>query len=654
MRKLLFVLMLLGCAIVATTTQADTLYWTNVNSSGTFTNSSSWNPASVPTAADTLILTNVSIGGVYSQTLSNDNTALTAVNNLWVFTGSSGSSAFTNIYKRGSSATSGKLSVYNEMLLGWRDGANSVWSSASGSGSLFITNANKTATLWVGVTNNNGNAVIGWANSGLTVDNFYTTNNAALATGLSGTLTVNTSSRITSSTGGNLGTFILGANSTNVWSLGNATLTLQSLSMKNQSQFDLKTTSAAATAVQITGPGDVMTLTNATFNLDAVNLQQSSGGLTTLLSNSAWRVSGSTLTNGGVVVVANIGGGATNSLTLQYQTNNFLRVTDSSTLLTKDVVVASLNAATTSNSIAAANYLLVDNSTWTNSGNLSIGRYARASTVNGSAGTFVSNNYVQVQNNAKVYIGGNVTIGEITAAGTPTGIGGNYFQIDGGTGTVVGTVDARYGALKVNGGQLTLGSLFATNSAASVSFTGGRLVAQNITVNNGSALTVGDSAGATAILQLLNGSNTKVANGLTLASDGVLEIGSSPGTANVEGALTLNPGSKWTIDWTTLTSGDTLNVTGAVVLSGATLEVNLGGSFAVGSIWTNLVAFGGTITTNGLTLTAIGTPLSEGALAFKLNNDATVGYLEVIPEPSALTLVGLGLGLAMMMVRRRR
>jgi subtilase-type serine protease len=282
-----------------------------------------------------------------------------------------------------------------------------------------------------------------------------------------------------------------------------------------------------------------------------------------------------------------------------------------------------------------------------------------------SQGNYISNNYVAVQNNAKVQVNGDVVLGLITpTAGLAglSGMGSNNLNVLGGLMTVNGKVDARYGVVDLSGGQLTVGTLVLTNGAANsaLNFSGGKLSAQNILhTGAGAAQVIGDGTGATATLNLLNGSTAKFANSVVLTNDAILDIGSSVGTANIDGELTFKSGATWNLDWTADQVGDALNVTGAVALAG-TLNVKLDFTPVLFDKLTNLVVFGGasiggTFDTVQVDGTSTGS-LTNGNWQIVFNKAASdsVGYLEVVPEPSALTLVGFALGLTALILRRRR
>ena len=284
-------------------------------------------------------------------------------------------------------------------------------------------------------------------------------------------------------------------------------------------------------------------------------------------------------------------------------------------------------------------------------GNLYVGYLGH----NARAASVVSNSAVNVQAGG-VLNAGNVFVGwlgmnaDVTAA-----IGGHQFNIAGGTATV-GVVNVLNGALNVSDGVLWANSVVATNGANSLlNLSAGTLSALTIDHNNGSALTGGDGSGATATLNLRDGGTVNAANGLVLADDAVLDIGSSVGAASVTGDVTFNSGTEWVLDWTGTHTGDVLTVDGSVGLGG-TLTVNFGYTPALFDKLTNLVVLSGyaafgdfdTVQWSG------GSLPGNWYVTFNKTGSDDIGYLEVIPEPSAMTLVGFALAITAVVLRRRR
>jgi hypothetical protein len=152
--------------------------------------------------------------------------------------------------------------------------------------------------------------------------------------------------------------------------------------------------------------------------------------------------------------------------------------------------------------------------------------------------------------------------------------------------------------------------------------------------------------------------NGKINGAVAVNSGGTLSPGNSAGSLGV-GSLTLATNSVFAVELNGLTLGtqyDNVDVTGGVVLQDGQLVVTLGFTPAVNDSFV--------IISNDLSDAVSGQflGLSQGSLLTVNSTIFQVSYvggtgndvvLTVIPEPSALTLVGAGL-LLLLVVRRRR
>ncbi len=264
-------------------------------------------------------------------------------------------------------------------------------------------------------------------------------------------------------------------------------------------------------------------------------------------------------------------------------------------------------------------------SVWNNSDDLDVGFTGRGNTLtitNGGAvfntdgyvgtrgGTFsnvvtVSGNGASWNNRGVLYVGGTITTfggadtntlnigtgGSVIASnailGGFTGADGNKINITGGSLFVTnapgtGTLDIRRGTLTFDSGIVTADKLVLNNGNESrLDFNAGSLSTRATFVTNGIVFAVGDGAGASATLNLLAGTHS-FSNGVSIASDGRLQIVGATATVSTPSFLVNNVGgivtgnnARLTVSgtytnagtFTMLNSVGTFN--GAVVNSGA-------------------------------------------------------------------------------------
>ena len=170
----------------------------------------------------------------------------------------------------------------------------------------------------------------------------------------------------------------------------------------------------------------------------------------------------------------------------------------------------------------------------------------------------------------------------------------------------------------------------------------------HISPSNGTEYIVrsGATLGGTGLIRALGGA--------TVDDGGILAPGASAGTLTLDTDLTLAPTSvlAYELDGTDTTVGagvnDLVDSVNNLTLDGI-LEVTALGSFAgasLGDAWT-LIRYDGTLTDNGLSVSAGSQALLSGGKSFEV--DTTVDSeirLTVIPEPGSLGMILLGFGLA--------
>lgn len=276
----------------------------------------------------------------------------------------------------------------------------------------------------------------------------------------------------------------------------------------------------------------------------------------------------------------------------------------------------------------------------------------------------------------------------------------------GNTMTFSGTSFVIPGTLNLSGGRLVVDEFMANQGANStVNFTGGSFrINTSSDVNTGSQLQVGNGTLA-AVLDIAGGTNsfgqglrinnnatlmgtgTISAGTVTIASGGIHSPGNSPGIQTVAAETWESGGTYlWEINALAGTAGtnwDLIAVTGLLDLSGLSAQsqfildlTTLTGSNTPGALATPID--NGTYVFPIATFGSLSSPLGTAALtdlsdlfdirftnwvapqptsgSVRINADGTGLNLElvVVPEPGAVTLVGVGVVAAAALLRRRR
>ena len=136
---------------------------------------------------------------------------------------------------------------------------------------------------------------------------------------------------------------------------------------------------------------------------------------------------------------------------------------------------------------------------------------------------------------------------------------------------------------------------------------------------------------------------------MTIQSGGTLAPGASLGTLVFNGDLNLNGTLVIKLENAAgpLGTGDFVNVVGTLDLSGGTLTIQ-----PLTTLTNNVYVFGQYSSLQGALTATNGVP--TGYVFTSNYNNLNELALQVIPEPSALTLVGAGLLGAAVLLRRRR
>ena len=173
-----------------------------------------------------------------------------------------------------------------------------------------------------------------------------------------------------------------------------------------------------------------------------------------------------------------------------------------------------------------------------------------------------------VNNQLTVTAGGGVIAGTVVL-GNNSDSSGNQLTVSNGwisvtNATSTGLLDVRRGAFMLNGGSVTVDNLAATYGASSVIlFNGGLLRSKGTTINNGSALTVGD--GAQAATYYLQSGTHSFANSLIISPNATLT-----GCGTILGAVT-NLGSI-AMGCSSVFSNEVFNNASIIISNSATVD----------------------------------------------------------------------------------
>jgi autotransporter-associated beta strand protein len=213
----------------------------------------------------------------------------------------------------------------------------------------------------------------------------------------------------------------------------------------------------------------------------------------------------------------------------------------------------------------------------------------------------------------------------------------------------------------INGGtvNLTKTGLGKWILGGASTYTGATAVQQGTLLVNGS--TAAGSAVAVSLGAILGGTGT--IGGVTTIS-GILAPGSGGiGTLSMSNGATWNAGNAWLFqlgtpaaslnDASTSTNNDLLNVTGAFTQgSGSTFAFDFSNTGSDG--WYKLVDYTSTTFATGTNTTFTASNVPSGKTAtFVVDSASTALYVQIVPEPGALVLLGGGMAIGGGLWRRR-
>ncbi len=626
--------------------------WLATPGSGNYYDANNWSPASVPTGtaffgtSATTALTLGTAGSIGGWTLnagaSTYSFAFTADQ---TFTGAGivingGSAAITNnafLYFANTS-TAGSAGIYNRAYM--------FFMNASTAGTATITNDNELyfyGTSSAGTATINNNIGLYFHNNS-TAGNAHLVNNTSYASvDFSNTAGPNNDKKISAGSIAGGGTFSLGANELTVGT------------------DNLSTEVTGVIADGGTGGGTGASL-----------VKVGTGTLTLSGTNS---YTGGTTINGGTLQIGN--GGTTGSVAGGIADNAALIFNRSDNVTYGGII----SGSGTLEKLGAGTLTLSGASTYTgattvSAGTLTIQGSIASSTITNNATLIYSTNATagtaSITNNSQLTFYGNTTAGSatITNSGTVLFDGNSTADsaqlINSGSNAVVNfwtpgpASDGRItagslagsGRFDLNSIELTFGSNNLSTEVTGV-LTGDGLVTGTSVVKTGTGtLTLSGTntyTGATIINDgalVVNGSiaassSLTMGSGTTLGGTGQLPTtvinsgatlapGNSIGTLTVNGNLTFNSGTTYSIE-VLPTAADRTNVTGTATLTGATVQaVALPGSFR-GQTYTIINATGGLGGTQFAGLTFSGSSISPGARNPHLTYDANNAYLVLDP-----------------------
>jgi autotransporter-associated beta strand protein len=205
------------------------------------------------------------------------------------------------------------------------------------------------------------------------------------------------------------------------------------------------------------------------------------------------------------------------------------------------------------------------------------------------------------------------------------------------------------GATRITGGTLALAGEGTLTNSPSIEIAAGATL--NVSGRTGGSMTLVSG-------QTLKGAGT-FTGGLITGSGSTLSPGTSPGTLTVNGSLTMDAGSTFTVELNGLTAGTEYDQVamggGALTLNGAALDVTLGYVAGLGDsfqIVTGLVGYNPGV--SGIfSGKADGSTFTVGSTELRIDYNSDAISLTVVPEPASLGVVGL-LAAAALLRRRMR
>ena len=386
-------------------------------------------------------------------------------------------------------------------------------------------------------------------------------------------------------------------------------------------------------------------IANNTGGVAALGKITKSGAGTLTLSNTASTYGGATTINAGVMEVAALANGGTNS--------SIGKSTNAAANLIFGAPTATLRYNGSSNATTDRGFTL------------SSGTGGGATIESSGSGTLTIDNtialaYGTTGQTRLITLGGtNAGANTFSKVIANNGSGATSLTKAGAGQWVLGGANTYTGATNVSGGKLTIAASGTINNTSGVSISAGEF-----NYNASTALSQPVSFSGTG--GTLSGSGT-ITPAVNVTTGNTLAIGNSVGVMNFGGSLTVGGTYLFELD-NTLNTADLGDVAGALTLGGILDLVQLG-AYAAGDKFT-LFAYDGTLTGllkdfGGVTNILDDTNFTDAGGIWKMNyNDTTAGlnggvsasntYITItaIPEPNVAALLG-GLGMLALLRRRR-
>ncbi len=318
-------------------------------------------------------------------------------------------------------------------------------------------------------------------------------------------------------------------------------------------------------------------------------------------------------------MTGNLTVGAADYGTLPNDTSGTLTISNGGTVSDVNAVIASNAVATGTVTVTGAN------SVWNNSGNVTVGD-AGTATLNVNNGGAVSAVTMTIANQAGSVGTVNVGADALSPAAPSGALNIGTIAFGAGTGKLVlNYTDLNYNLTPDITGNGTIQVLSGTThyAANGSGFSGTTSITNAI-------LSVNGSLGGTTTVGIggtLKGNGTM--GNVIVANGGTIAPGNSIGTLHSTGTVTFASGSTYTVELNSAGQSDLITTTGAAVINGGTVVVPAGNIFNNSKVYTILTAAGG-VTGK---FSALSIPYARIFLVY----DANDVYLKYIPPALGVT-----------------